>query len=257
VQLHLVQGGIENGDKAWLERAARKRLDSPSWIAPKSAQVGDEVVIYVAGWGLFATARVRSIPRPRSDWKRRWGAALTAIRLIDPPISLGALRRALPRLEWAKYPRSIATVEPRLANSLRRLISERRRTQRPDLDDDALESANLSELRRVALLSARGRLTPKERRTIQRARSRAIHLYVLARATGRCEGCGLGAPFLKVDGSPYLEPHHLTRVADDGPDHPAKVIALCPTCHRRAHHSNDQVRFNRVLKKKLLKIEEF
>src|SRR4051794_24719610 len=25
---------------------------------------------------------------------------------------------------------------------------------------------------------------------------------------------------MTIDGSPYLEPHHTTRVADDGPDHP-------------------------------------
>ena len=48
---------------------------------------------------------------------------------------------------------------------------------------------------------------------------------------------------MKTDGSPYLEPHHITRLADNGPDHPAKVIALCPNCHRKAHSSQDKLVF--------------
>jgi len=57
--LHIVQGGIENGDKAWLERAARLNRNAKTWVAPKSARVGDEVVICVLGHGFFATAAMR------------------------------------------------------------------------------------------------------------------------------------------------------------------------------------------------------
>src|SRR5215216_6488840 len=75
-------GGIHNGDKAWLEKAARRGLRSPSWIAPKTADVGHDVVIYIGGYGFFATARVGSRARRRRDWKRRYGAALDQIELI-------------------------------------------------------------------------------------------------------------------------------------------------------------------------------
>jgi HNH endonuclease len=37
----------------------------------------------------------------------------------------------------------------------------------------------------------------------------------------------------------YLEPHHLRRVSNGGPDHPAHVISLCPNCHRRVHAGAD------------------
>jgi 5-methylcytosine-specific restriction protein A len=70
-------------------------------------------------------------------------------------------------------------------------------------------------------------------------RSRDVKRYVLTRANGHCEGCGSPAPFFQPDGSPYLEPHHLRRVSDGGPDHPAHVIALCPNCHRRVHAGID------------------
>lgn len=211
-------------------------------------------VPYVAGYGFFAIARIQSAPKRRRDWKNRWGAGLTAIRLINPPISLAAIRSGLPQLKWANYPRSIATVAVELERSVRDFISERRRTRRPDLTEDLLMAGNAAELYRLALEDAKGRLTPKEQTTIRRTRSLPIHRYVVVRSEGHCEGCGAPAPFVKEDGSPYLEPHHVTRVADDGPDHPAKVIALCPTCHRRAHHAKDHVQFNRLLKRKLARI---
>jgi 5-methylcytosine-specific restriction protein A len=135
------------------------------------------------------------------------------------------------------------------------MISERRKTGLPDLDDQSLADANIDELRKAALLSARPSATQKERTFTDRVRSKAIHLYVLTRAQGHCEGCNLAAPFIKADGRPYLEAHHTTRLADDGPDHPAKVIGLCPNCHRRAHHAEDADIFNRSLKRKLARLE--
>ena len=48
--------------------------------------------------------------------------------------------------------------------------------------------------------------------------------------------CDRPAPFRQPGGGAYLEPHHLHRAADFGPDHPRAVAALCPNCHREAHH---------------------
>ena len=62
--LHIVQGGVENGDKAWLEKAASKKWSTDFWIVPKSAGVGDEVVVFILGIGFFATAKVTSTPKP-------------------------------------------------------------------------------------------------------------------------------------------------------------------------------------------------
>ena len=66
-------------------------------------------------------------------------------------------------------------------------------------------------------------------------RSQAVRQYVLARAAGVCESCNQPAPFKRSDGSPYLEPHHIRRVSDGGPDHPRWVAAICPNCHREVH----------------------
>lgn len=230
-QLHVVQGGIVNGDKARLES---RRVHY--WIVPKNAAQGDVLVVYIRGIGFFATVRVVSQPRPSTNWKNRYSADVDSVKLIRPPVSLGAIRRRVPDSGWAKYPRSITTPSPKLADKIRALISERRQ-KKIDLDEDFVESANIDELRMIALHAARGPVPAKPGTALYRTGSAAIRRYVLGRAKGRCEGCGAPAPFRGVDGQPFLEAHHTTRLADDGPDHPDKVIGICPNCHRRAHQA--------------------
>ncbi len=106
---------------------------------------------------------------------------------------------------------------------------------------------SLAELRAAALIPSPADLTPKQRMAVVYYRATAVKRYVLGRAKGICEGCGEPAPFLNRKKEPYLEPHHTTRRADGGPDHPAHVIALCPTCHRRVHHGIDGIEFNESL----------
>ncbi len=66
-------------------------------------------------------------------------------------------------------------------------------------------------------------------------RDPAVRAYVLHEAKGRCEYCGqLG--FLKPNGEPYLEAHHLLALSENGPDTPENVVALCATHHREAHY---------------------
>lgn len=120
----------------------------------------------------------------------------------------------------------------------------------------ALPVVSFDELRQLALSA--GSLTaqtPSEGRRSIYQRSRDVRNYVLARANGECEGCASPAPFVRSDGTPYLEPHHLRRVSDGGPDHPEHVIALCPNCHRRVHAGMDGADFNAQLTEKLREIE--
>ncbi|TKT80007.1 HNH endonuclease [Aquamicrobium sp. LC103] len=86
-------------------------------------------------------------------------------------------------------------------------------------------------------------------------RSKDVRNYVLARAKGCCEGCGKDASFKRVDGTPYLEPHHIRRVSDGGPDDPRFVIGVCETCHRRVHHGADGKEYNTALLAKMKEIE--
>jgi 5-methylcytosine-specific restriction protein A len=86
-------------------------------------------------------------------------------------------------------------------------------------------------------------------------RSAAVHDYVLARAAGTCECCRGRAPFVRRDGSPYLEPHHTRRISDRGPDHPRWVGAACPNCHREIHFGADGDARNQRLQEYISQLE--
>lgn len=253
--LHIVQGGVANSDRDWLITASRDKRDAKNWTVPKSAEIGDEVVVFVQGIGFFATARINSIPKPR--WKNRYGAGLTQIKLIKNPVPLDKIKRHVGGFKWANYPRSITTPLPVLADKIRKLIARHCKPMPFKADESRLDSMSIEQLRFLALMKARPSAPKKERIVVYRIRSKAIGLFVLKRAAGRCEGCRKRAPFRKRDGSYYLEPHHTLRVSDEGPDHPAHVIGLCPNCHCRVHHAEDAEAFNQTLINKLRKIEKW
>jgi len=252
---HIVQGDTK-GDKEWIDKAAQKGLvSSGKWIVPKGARIGDDVAIYVGHLGLYATAVIHSTPVKRRDWVNRYGAALGQVQLIDPSISLGYLREKVPDLTWAIYPRSITTPSPTIAAKLRRMIEQRRREGIGRLRQNQLSTATLAELRAIAVSASSPVAGKRSRNRDERIRAEAIRRYALRRSMGYCESCAGPAPFLAKDGSPFLEVHHMTRVTDDGPDHPENVAALCPNCHRRAHSSKDSAKFSATLAKAIAKIE--
>ena len=78
-------------------------------------------------------------------------------------------------------------------------------------------------------------------------RSPIIARYAKDRAQGRCELCGMWAPF-EVDGVPYLEAHHLQPVSEGGRDSIENISALCPNCHRRMHSLRDPEDLSRLAK---------
>lgn len=112
---------------------------------------------------------------------------------------------------------------------------------------DPLWTIPLSDLRARAIRPAPSSASPRERKRRVHQRSEALRVYVLRRADGVCEGCGNPGPFVTPGGHRYLEPHHIRRLADGGPDHPRWVIGLCPNCHRRVHYGADGAGYNAEL----------
>jgi 5-methylcytosine-specific restriction endonuclease McrA len=249
--LHVVQGGVDNGDKASLEKSGRRGFKVERWMVPKSAVIGDELVIYVMGHGLFATATVAGAPAKRKDWLNRYGAAISSLRLISPPISLGVVKRDVPSWAWTRYPRSITTPEANVSIKLRALVKNRRRYRGAELDDGDLKEASLEELHRWALRMASSNPSSTSRQVVQHTRQNAVKQYALKRADGTCEFCEAKAPFLNEKGNPYLECHHITELANEGADHPYHVIAICPNCHRRAHHAGDRAKVRSQMKRRV------
>ena len=54
----------------------------------------------------------------------------------------------------------------------------------------------------------------------------------------KCQYCKRDAPFLKEDGTPFLEVHHIEWLSKGGEDSVENAIALCPNCHRQAHYGD-------------------
>ena len=82
-------------------------------------------------------------------------------------------------------------------------------------------------------------------------RDPVIAAAVKERANGQCDLCGQPAPFNNANGFPYLEEHHLVRLADGGDDSIDNAVALCPNCHRKMHIVNDESD-TETLKKRIL-----
>lgn len=115
---------------------------------------------------------------------------------------------------------------------------------------------SLPELRKLAIDRPPSEIPPQERKVLVRERSQAVKIYVRKRAAGKCECCEAPAPFETPAGHPYLEPHHISRLADGGPDHPAFVAAVCPTCHKHIHYGKGGSELNQRLGKKIRALEE-
>lgn len=68
-----------------------------------------------------------------------------------------------------------------------------------------------------------------------------VRKAVLKRSNGQCEyGASQASQdrcitFLKRDGTPYLETHHVIELSEQGRDKETNVIALCANHHREAH----------------------
>lgn len=117
-------------------------------------------------------------------------------------------------------------------------------------------ASSLIQLRKRALDAAQVPSSGKRASRTILERSSAVRDYVLARAGHICEACGGKAPFTTKAGQPYLEPHHIRRLSDGGPDHPSYVAGICPNCHRRAHYGADAGPFNAQLLERISQIEQ-
>lgn len=86
-------------------------------------------------------------------------------------------------------------------------------------------------------------------------RDEYVKLYALLRAEGNCQLCERPAPFLKKDGSPYLEVHHIDYLARGGSDTIDNVVAVCPNCHRKMHSLEIENDISKLKKSAIEKLE--
>lgn len=116
------------------------------------------------------------------------------------------------------------------------------RTFESTFDRDILDLRTSELLAHSQRKPSEGNRHPSHRvvETNQYERDPAVKADVLQRANGVCELCNYDAPFTKDDGSPFLEVHHIKPLAEKGPDIVENAVALCPNCHREAHHGRNR-----------------
>ena len=84
--------------------------------------------------------------------------------------------------------------------------------------------------------------------------------YVVAaaiiRSGGKCEmpSCR-NALFVREDGTPYLEVHHVKPLGEGGDDTFSNVAALCPHCHRELHFGKDRLARRTVLAARIASLQ--
>lgn len=86
------------------------------------------------------------------------------------------------------------------------------------------------------------------------ARDPKVKAWVLKEANGQCECCEADAPFTTAEGEPFLEVHHLRRLADGGSDTVSNAVALCPNCHREMHYGINKTELVSSMYKKVSRL---
>jgi predicted restriction endonuclease len=69
----------------------------------------------------------------------------------------------------------------------------------------------------------------------------------------KCMIDGCGYTFMKKNGQPFAEAHHLQALSEGGPDDPSNIVCVCPNHHRQFHHA-DVEKVSRADSKLVVKI---
>lgn len=153
------------------------------------------------------------------------------VQLESPPYQESQLdAKKIMRTVWV-FPLQLKTALPPAisAASLQQLIALKQRKISRMSDAEVEHAARRTEQRQV---SQRASTTTYFQRSIW------IAEHAKRRAKGKCELCVKNAPFLRKNGEPYLETHHIQWLANGGFDTIENTVALCPNCHRRMHTLN-------------------
>jgi 5-methylcytosine-specific restriction enzyme A len=109
------------------------------------------------------------------------------------------------------------------------------------------------------VLEEKARYAPQQpgtRNTMTKTYERNAYISELAkrRANGKCQLCEQPAPFIKPNGEPFLETHHIEWLAKGGTDTIENTVALCANCHRKMHSLNlekDVMKLKKLAEKEL------
>lgn len=120
-------------------------------------------------------------------------------------------------------------------------------------DDDVVSQiAKRANPKTIIALALKAKGKPAKRTSTREDYVRNLYVVAAAliRSAGKCEmpACG-HALFVREDGNPYLEVHHVIPLGEGGDDTLGNVAALCPHCHRELHFGKQRKERRTVLGK--------
>lgn len=194
--------------------------------------------------GLTEQTEAYFVQNPLGDPnKRRGEASLRRICLMDeddnafPEISYEFVVQTL------DGPKTVSELKKFMQNDFSKVINQNSIPLNENHSYEEMyehaKTLSMNSLERIAI--SRESMGPEELSVAVRRFHRDPYIvqYARRRANGICQLCKQPAPFIKTDGEPYLEVHHIKMLADGGADALYNVVALCPNCHRRMHYLKD------------------
>lgn len=123
--------------------------------------------------------------------------------------------------------------------------------------DVASEIASKVDPKTILKRAKKAKGKPKKvlRQRVEFVRDPYVVAGAIVRSNGACEMPGCPATlFLKEDGSPFLEVHHIVTLAEGGDDTLDNAAALCPRCHRELHFGASKRAKHKILAAKIAKL---
>lgn len=158
--------------------------------------------------------------------------------------------------EWLKGLRPARNVGSRVAGEIEEIINK---IENQALSKVAEFETNIDSIRKKKPINLPvGNNTPDKitNQTTQYIRCPHVVAWILDNSNGICECCNAKAPFLKENNAPFLEVHHLRRLADGGSDTITNAIAVCPNCHRELHYGQNKQTLINTLYTKIIRIKK-
>ena len=148
------------------------------------------------------------------------------------------------------YDKAIPVMEDEVFETLKKQIIQV--ANKYNMNDEILAMQHIEQINELPSIYNIEVSTDKHDKVVsQYDRNQRISTVVKNRANGHCECCHQEAPFIKENGEPYLEEHHLIPLSEGGKDSLDNVCAICPNCHRELHYGVGRNKLREKIKKYL------
>jgi 5-methylcytosine-specific restriction protein A len=215
------------------------------WCCCEAIRSSNRILVYVTGGkGICYEWRAVSNSIRDPDGQYAFVCNVEFVSEFIPPITRQELCDAISRDEWVpphlNFRGNHAVSIPDNVLTKIRALRPMRSLQEVEqkFSEDVAASLKLPASERLKHLASAPKIPAKFKVTTE-VFNRSPHVVaaVLDRADGHCECCKSAAPFKRaVNGKPYLEVHHKKWLSKGGEDTIENAVALCPNCHRKAHH---------------------